>query len=197
MPGLITSSAYLYEERIGLVQEMLRPLADGAIVHCSFAPGALGDGSQVITSQNGLAKRPDNYHDWRFPVKSAPTVWFHYFEIWRLLKSGRDCSINRAYLHLYIKRQRELDPLLCIHSDPLEEPTNINDERLVWQCMFKKGPHLHVSTAGELAHCHFPLNYGHLDNVLSSIEDLTKAMSDAVLIVRREVVELFSSPSRR
>ncbi|MFI5387208.1 MAG: hypothetical protein ACHQ50_13945 [Fimbriimonadales bacterium] len=175
------------------VEEMLRPPVDGETVHCQFVPGALGNNCHVISSQSRQGKRPDDYHDWRFPIKAAPRVWFHYFEIWTRTNLGRHCSLNRAYLHLYIKKERDLDPLLCVHSDPLEQPADPEDERLRWQCEFKRGPHLHVSTAGDLAHCHFPLNYGHLDSVLSSIEDLTKAMADAVQIVRREVVEVYAA----
>lgn len=197
MDALTLPANYLYDERVDIVKEILRPLVDGGTVHCVFAPKALGPGTQVITSPNGQAKKPDNYHDWRFQIKSAPSVWFHYFEIWKLLDLGRHCSLNRAYLHIYVKRERDLDQIVCIHSDPLEVPEDPDNEHLVWQCRFKRGPHLHVSTAGDLAHCHFPLNYGHLDTVLSSIDDLTKAMADAVQIVRLEVVERFTAQAKR
>jgi hypothetical protein len=197
MDRLTRLSSYLYEDRVNLIQEMLRPLLDGETVHCQFVPGALGNNSRVISSQSRQAKRPENYHDWRFPIKLAPRIWFHYFEIWMLINNGRHCSLNRAYLHLYIRNDRDLDPLLCVHSDPLEQPTDPDDEKLRWQCEFKRGPHLHVSTAGDLAHCHFPLNYGHLESVLSSIEDLTKAMADAIQVVRREVVEVYAASRQK
>ena|SRR5271157_1171501 len=100
MERLTLPSTYLFNERVEHVQKILRPLVDGKIVHCQFVPGALGNNSQVISSQSRQGKKPDNYHDWRFPTKAAPRVWFHYSEIWTLTNLGRHCSLNRAYLHL-------------------------------------------------------------------------------------------------
>jgi hypothetical protein len=192
MSGIILPSAYLYSERISHVQELLRPLCDGDTIHCQFVPGTSGS-SKVISSKSRQAKTPDNYHDWRFPTKAAPRIWFHYYEIWNLIGVGRDCKINRAYFHLYIidRPSQKFDQIICVHSDPDEQPADPSDEKLTRQCRYKRGPHLHVLTAGELAKCHFPLNLGHLDQVLSSIDDLTKALADAVEVVRNEIVELY------
>ncbi len=198
MNGLTLPSSYLYTDRVGRVEELLRPLCDGDTIHCTFVPGTPGN-SKVISSLSRQAKTPDNYRDWRFPVRAAPKVWFNYFEIWNLLNNGRDCRLYRAYLHLYLidKSAQKLEQIVCVHSDPDEQPTDPDDDKQRRQCLYKRGPHLHIMTAGELAHCHFPLNLGHIDQVLSTIDDLTKAIADAVEIVRHEIVEIYTGSSTK
>jgi len=198
MNGLILPSSYLYTDRVGRVQELLRPLCDGDAIHCMFVPGTRGN-SKVISSLSHQGKTPDNYHDWRFPVRGAPKVWFNYFEIWNLTNNGKECRLNRAYFHLYLidRPAQKLDQIVCVHSDPDELPLDPNDDKQNRLCLYKRGPHLHILTAGELAKCHFPLNLGQIDQVLSTIEDLTKAIADAVEIVRYEIVEMYAGSAAK
>lgn len=56
---------------------------------------------------------------------------------------------------------------------------------------YKKGPHLHIKAADDpLPHAHFALNLGHLDAVLISIETLSEAMRDGILMLKEEVLDI-------
>jgi hypothetical protein len=55
---------------------------------------------------------------------------------------------------------------------------------------YKKGPHLHIKAAEDpLPHAHFALNLGHLNDVLASVESLSDAMKDGILMLREEVLD--------
>jgi hypothetical protein len=191
MSGLIMPSSYLYSDRKDEVEELLRPLRDGEVIWCDFVTGAI-KGAIVISSGSHQPRKPDNFHDWRFRTKAKPDLWAHYYEVWEQLGGGKKCRIIKSYLHIYKKNGPNLDQIVCIHSDPHEQPSDPDDEKQRRQCLYKRGPHLHVVTAGELAKCHFPLNLGQISSVLSTIGDLTKAIADAVEIVRNEVIEIFA-----
>lgn len=54
---------------------------------------------------------------------------------------------------------------------------------------YKRGPHLHVSVAkSPIAHSHFSFYLGQLEEVLASCDDLSRAISLALKVVRDEVV---------
>jgi hypothetical protein len=105
--------------------------------------------------------------------------------------------LERAYLHLYLTTQIEGEAmekeLLLLHCDP-----NETDEPVDWPGLrhskYKRGPHLHISTAQQpIPHSHFALNACHLDSVLSSVESLTKAMEVAVQMLEDQVLRLYEA----
>jgi hypothetical protein len=90
--------------------------------------------------------------------------------------------LDRAYFTLLeiAPKTREFRELLCIHTDPGD-----SDE-------LKQGPHLHVSCALDpIAHCHFPLDLGFLQEVLKDCDSLTAAMRRAIAVVGRDVLPRF------
>ena len=127
----------------------------------------------------------EHYRDWMFRT-GAPAIWGQYFEIWSPEDgSQRSWTLKAAYLTILEVGKGDCTEILGIHCDPTDgssEPTR----------SFKRGPHLHVKCAREpLPKSHFPLNYGHLGNVMRDSAALTKAIGDAVFVVRREVLERF------
>lgn len=69
-------------------------------------------------------------------------IYFNYYEIWMPVGTGESYALERAYLHLYIKRDLQDQELqaLSLHCDPLlakSEPSYA----------YKRGPHLHVGGA--------------------------------------------------
>lgn len=109
---------------------------------------------------------------------SVDALRCQYFELWRASTGGKRV-LNRAYFTLLevVVDSHEFRELLCIHTDPTDE-----DE-------LKQGPHLHVKRASEpIPHCHFPLEFGFLAQVLKNCDSLTKAMGRAISVIGRDVL---------
>ncbi len=106
-----------------------------------------------------------------------------YFELWRAT-SGTDLVLKCAYFTLLrvVTITQGYRELLCIHTDP--EDTDI----------LKQGPHLHVSCAPDpISHCHFPLEFGFLKEVLKDSGTLTEAMKRAIEVVAGDVLPRFKN----
>jgi hypothetical protein len=94
-------------------------------------------------------------------------------------------SLLAAYLTIVELDRSNSVEILGIHCDPTEAGPDP-------QRSFKRGPHLHVKCAREpLPKSHFPFNYGHLDQVLRDCSALTKALKDAMCVVKNEVLVRF------
>ena len=170
--------------RVHMIQALLRPLRGGRDVACCIDTG-MYHGGKAVAAHDGLASGSD-YRDWRFWT-SARDLLCQYFELWRPSQGGRCLLLHRAYLNVFwLNRQtHSTEELVCVHCDPgdaSQEPT----------CRYKRGPHLHVMKAEEpLPHCHFPLNLGQLDDILTSADSLTGAMEMAVGVISDEVLSRF------
>ncbi len=116
----------------------------------------------------------------------ARGVWAQYFEVWSPEDvRQKSWTLNAAYLTILELDRNNNTEILGIHCDP----TDRSNEPI---SSFKRGPHLHVKCAREpLPKSHFPLNYGHLSDVLRDCNALTKALEDAIFIIRTEVLERF------
>lgn len=82
-----------------------------------------------------LVANPD---DPRVPTARVGT-FFNYHEIWMPVAGTDKYDLNRAYLHLYLKRSAA-DPelqALSLHCDP-----NLPSSDAAY--MYKRGPHLHI-----------------------------------------------------
>ena len=107
-----------------------------------------------------------------------------YYEHWRPTDQPEKLRLERAYLNIFLvnRETHRYDKLISIHSDPYEEKNELS-------YLYKRGPHLHVQKAGHpIPKCHFPLNFTELDNVLSSINNITEALKNAIKIVQDEVL---------
>ncbi len=112
---------------------------------------------------------------------SVNTLRCKYFELWTVA-NGRELCLERAYFTLLRVAQstRTFDEVLCLHTDPTDA-----DE-------FKQGPHLHVKCAEDpISHCHFPLDLGWLEMVLTDCSTLTQAMERAIGVVAKDVLPRF------
>lgn len=150
---------------------------------CDFYPGTEQD-RKILAAHDGHIGGV-HYRDWMFRT-GAPAVWGQYFEVWSP-EDARQHSWNlrAAYLTILELGKDTRTEILGVHCDPADgssEPMR----------SFKRGPHLHVKCAREpLPKSHFPLNYGHLNDVLRDAAALTKAIRNAIFVVRREVLERF------
>lgn len=162
------------------IGRMLKPLHANRLVPCGVTHVRFGHGI-VLGAHDGRGKSRD-YRDWHFRSE-AKDVWCQYFEVWTDTDSRSRLSLACAYFTLFLinRENKKFEEVLCIHCDP--------DDR----SDMKRGPHLHVTKADDpIPKCHFPLNYGHLDDVLTSIQTLHEAMRKAITMVAKEVIPRFS-----
>lgn len=139
----------------------------------------------IIGTHDGSPTR-SHYRDWRFATV-LPNYRGMYFELWRPsgAKGEEFWYLYQAYLSIYqIERSMQTETeLLCLHCDP-NEPDNAP------HAIYKQGPHLHINVAANpIPHAHIALNRGHLKDVLSSVNDLTKALGLAVQMLREEILD--------
>lgn len=184
MSAVTIAGKDLFSLRINTIQEMLAPLKQGRQVACELVK-TQERGGKVFAAHDGRALG-GGFRDWSFRT-FAPDLWCRYFELWRPGIGIDKWNLSRAYLTIAkIDRvSRCLEEVICIHCDPLDtSPEPVGS--------YKRGPHLHVEVADDpLPRAHFPLNFGHLEAVLSSPDDLTRALKQAVAIVVHEVVARF------
>jgi hypothetical protein len=168
------------------VQRLLKPLRpDGRDVGCACYP--LPARSRVIVAARDGGFGPESYRDFRFASR-VHNVLCNYFEEW---KSSMSTSfvLQQANLsiHLMDRSAHTSTEIIAIHA----EPSHIGSGP---QAEFKRGPHVHVTWSQDpIPRCHFPLNYGHLKDVLSSLDSLTDAIKAAVKIASLEVLSRFDA----
>ena len=169
--------------RVVRVQKMLQPLAGvGKQVACAFAPNPR---CRIICGRpSGPIDDPTN----RWFGTFARTVQAQYHEIWYPERREEHWWLERAYFGIReiinpVVRPKEI---LCIHSDP-----GCRDAEPLGS--YKRGPHLHVSVGeSPLTDAHFPLNLGHLQEILSTCGSLSEAMAAAIKVVCVEVLARMS-----
>ncbi len=127
----------------------------------------------------------EQHRDWRFTTFSDRLL-AQYFEEWEKVAGSEQFRLCQACFHIYdLEKQSASGEIIAIHTEPRITAL----DRL---SRYKFGPHLHLEAAGyPLSKAHFPLNLGHLDAVMTSIDSLTLALKAAVEIVQSEVCERF------
>ena len=163
------------------IRKLLRPLRSNRDVGCTIAAGKYAGGKIVAAHDGNPCGDP---MEWRFRT-FVNGIWAQYFELWIPFDNDTKLLLERAYLHIFKMgiRRGSLKEFIFVHCDP-ETSDGIQLAK------YKKGPHLHVRAAEEpLPKSHFPLNMGHLHDVLISINSLTTALEDAVRVISDEVLK--------
>jgi hypothetical protein len=143
---------------------------------------------QAITFVVFSGAEPDRPIDeWRFTT-FVPSLRAAYRERWVPTdERGKSYYLQQGYLHLFYQsgRGEDEEEVLALHCDPNES----DDQPHV---LYKRGPHIHVVAAPQpLPHSHFALNLSSLDTVLSSIDNLHRAFSGAVLMLQEQVLHVY------
>lgn len=169
-------------QRVRFVRELLIPLRKQNLpVACDIGRHQFY-GCKVIAAHDG-APNNTNFREMYFKT-FATDISGQYYELWKPMGKQEKLCLNRAYLNVYIinRNTHKYDKLVSIHCDPYEGNDKVS-------CLYKRGPHLHVQKAEHpIPKCHFPLNFSELDNVLSSINNITEALKNAIKIVQDEVL---------
>jgi hypothetical protein len=166
-------------ERNNVIRQFLRPIAKRRDVGCNSVSVGL---ARVIAAHDG-SQMARQYRDWRFR-SACRDIHCQYFEVWDVLKSGREWALNRAYLHVFLinRESRQEQELIAVHADPN------NTDALPLQAI-RKAPHLHVTSFEPwLQHTHFSLTVGYVDRAVRSVSEFTRVFSEAVKVVRSEVI---------
>jgi hypothetical protein len=168
--------------RVNIVGDLLVPLRKKSLpVACEICRHQ-SLGCKVIAAHDGVSGNK-NYRSMYFKT-FATNILGQYYEFWKPIdKQGKLC-LNRAYLNVFIvnRNTHNYDKVVSIHCDPYEEDGEAS-------CLYKRGPHLHVQKAEyPIPKCHFPLNFTELDNILSSIDNISEALKNAIKIVQGEVL---------
>ena len=176
---IVLDARSLFRGRVREVQVMLRPLTSkGHPIPCGFVSNPK---ATIICAHRG---GPSLDHTSTWFNTSANEIQAQYHEIWYPKDGEHEWWLERAYFGLRrsLTALAKVEEILCIHSDPLCEDTDPLGS-------YKRGPHLHVSIPqSPVAKAHFPLNLGHLEEVLASCDDLSRAISLAIKVVHDEVV---------
>ncbi len=153
-------------------------------VGCDIKKGKF-DGGRIVAAHDGGGIL--SAEKWIFRT-SVPDVWADYYELWLPFGNSKRLALQKAYLHLYRpgEERGSLREFVCVHCDPQEDEGSPSGR-------YKKGPHLHVRAAEKpLPKSRFPLNLGHLNQILESVDALTTAMGDAVQVLADEVLTKFN-----
>jgi len=129
-----------------------------------------------------------NYREWTFRIRK-PKLLCGYNEIWKTNNIGRFANNTEWYLdsaNFYLHKiedETSTRNLLMLHSEPNNTANSPARE-------FKESPHIHIECAEHpFPKGHIPLKYGQLDIILASLEELTKAIEEAVFIVEHEFID--------
>jgi len=173
--------------RVNFVRDLLTPLREQNLpVACCISRHQFRS-CKVIAAHDGL---PNNINFSEMYFKTfAADISGQYYELWKPIDQQEKLRLDRAYLNIFIvnRNTHKYDKLIAIHCDPYEENNELS-------CLYKRGPHLHVQKAEHpIPKCHFPLNLTDLDNVLSSINNITEALKNAIKIVQDEVLKRYQN----
>lgn len=181
----ITILASRITSRYDKIRRLLRPLRPTSRdVGCNLKK-EMHDGGRVVAAHDGLTT--SSGEKWFFRT-FVGDVWADYTELWLPCQNAKKLTLRKAYLHLHRPGDTKgsLKEFICVHCDPQEDENSPGGR-------YKKGPHLHIRAADQpLPKSHFPLNLGHLNQVLESVDALTTAMGDAVQVLADEVLNKFN-----
>lgn len=171
--------------RTNQMSALLAPFRkNGQSVGCSICR-KLYAGCKALSAHDGSGGG-DNFNTWYFRTY-AKNILAQYYELWKPGDQPGKLKLWRAYLHLVIDNRttQNYDKLVAIHCDPYDDC----DEPLR---SYKRGPHLHVENAEQpIPNSHFPLNLMELNNILSSINNITKALELAIQVLCNEVLNRY------
>lgn len=141
-----------------------------------------GPREYIIATHDGSATS-SRYTDWRFAT-IHPQFRALYYEMWHI--NNKSLALEKAYLHLYkinVSRRDDTE-YLFLHCDP-NEPAGSKHFH------YKRGPHLHIRVAEQpIPHSHIALCYLNVDDVLLSLDSLSKAMEKCTEIIRDQFLAL-------
>lgn len=184
MPRVELPNKRMFDERPDSVRVLVRPLAlNPQGLEIRWQPYKAG--RQVLSVYDHFS-RTRSLRERTFKTR-VDGVLCQYLEHWLPDQSYATWHLEHACLHLFATEVSgdARHELMALHSEP-QQPLTTHAGKA------KGSPHVHLKIEQgrlkPLARSHFPLNYGHLDEVLQTIDTLHDALGDAVTIVVEEVL---------
>jgi hypothetical protein len=185
MPRLVMKSQDFFTLRDRQVRLLIRDIAED-VRGLQIRPHrhALGHIISVSDSFSSDASPAD--HLFR---TTSEQLYGQYYEIWRPDSAGKIYHMYQNYFHLYaLQSKSERDQLFCLHSEP-EEPFQPIIHRV------KSTPHIHVKVKearlAPMSSAHLPVCYSTTEAVLKSIQAFDTTFTEALRVIRHEVIDRF------
>lgn len=167
-------------KRAAKIRALLRPIARAP---SGPATEDVHLGGVWIIGTRDEVRTTSNYRDWRFATR---VTHYHamYFEAWKPVDPKR-YRWQSAYLNIYkrIGADKE-EEVICLHCDPSESLAAPHSR-------YKRGPHLHVSAAGDpLKHAHLALHVDQVEVMLQKCQSIHDHIASGIQMIRDEVLDL-------
>jgi hypothetical protein len=180
------SKVYLEEKDLIKRESKLRLLLEPISTHNSGpASKRVSRKGEIIFGLYDGSFSDIDYRDWRFDTYKKQYSGM-YFEKWCYAEeSEKNWYLERAYLSLFkIEKYPPTEKeYVALHCDPFEPKESKH-------FFYKVGPHIHIIQAEQpLPHAHIPLNRCHLDEVLNSIDDLSRALEKGIEMLKEQILD--------
>jgi len=147
---------------------------------------------KVVAAHDGGTRAETDFQRWRFRTVCVITLNANTSNCGGFRRTRVRPAWKRACLHVFkINRETHTsDPIVFLHAEPMTDGGVATSE-------YKKCLHLHVKNAVDpIPKSHLPLTISHIDNhveqVLSSVNNLTTVLGKAVNAIMTEVVARYS-----
>jgi hypothetical protein len=124
----------------------------------------------------------------RVPTK-VRGVFLNYHEVWLPDQQGNRYDLDRAYMHLHLKKSNESadKQILCLHCDPLLTTGSPSFP-------YKKGPHLHVLGASpSIDRSHIAVCLNDTSHGGDDAQGLTRSLGQAIRMIEREIFPCYQN----
>jgi hypothetical protein len=192
---LISSKDKVFTDRPKTIRKFLQPLVPDTSKF-SVQPKSCNSTEYIVAAADNH-NPSSRYDQMRFKTQ-VQNLRAMYYERWNKFYQGKEefFYLDRAYLHFYFidtSPKPEEKEFVLLHCDP-NEPDDANHAK------YKQSLHLHIECSERSCyphcdiwpHAHIALNTGYLDHVLQDVNSLTKAIEEAVWMLKEEVLEPFS-----
>ncbi len=178
--------------RIPSIRRLLKPLVERA--NDLFIIPKSSTEEFVVAVHGRGANGAGSFNNLRFRT-IVPNFSAMYYERWKRTYVGKEeCYyLYQAYLHIYqVNPTNDEVEFLLLHCDP-NEPANAA------HAIYKQALHLHIESGKAewphdiWPHAHIALNVPYLNIMLKDINALSKAIEIAVVMLRKEVLDLLKT----
>lgn len=179
MPRITKTDQEIYN-RTSQIQEMLRPLffrKEKSGPACAYRPGS----NKTLIFAAHQEHPGEDFREWRFNLTCQGYLG-GYYEIWQPTNYEKldKYYLDRAYLTIY----HFSDEYISLHCDP-EEPDGNSSKAY----QYKRLPHLHLHRSEyPIPKSHIAIGYGFSEQILSSNENLFKAISNSIELICDEIL---------
>jgi hypothetical protein len=159
-------------KRIQNIRKLLKP-----IVKRDISAYPKTNNMEILYSAFEQSKTTSDYRATRFRTKN-PDYEGNYFERWTKVKINK-WKLTQAYLTIYYDNKE----IVALHCNP-----DISTKDPIYK--YKSGPHIHVNHSNSnISKAHIALNLSNIDAVTENFDDFEKAISNAVIMIKDEIIE--------